>query len=659
MPENEARAQASLDTQCAMSLADVVLELAPTPIISSMMGCLTIVFQAVEKTKVNRMQWELLRGRCVMVTRLAGAQVTNHGGAAYPGLQNSAKILRETITNIGHRAAYYNNMHEIFALFQYQSISEEIRSHFAQLDVCLRLFSYASDVAQMQWIGEFSAIQRAELCELEGKKKLVVGHSGNLDVTGKTNEQVEEMASQMDESLQKVLEDSFEAPQIQGATTLATFANEQKIVENFLSLTGLQLPPQIILGRQCILEANAPIRAGTTCDIYTAAFLGGEKVAKKMFRIGMSEKAHMRKYAERFLDNAKLWATFRSDYILPFYGVGTEGLEGDGHFQLYMVSPLMKNFDAGTYLKEYKSNPDIKQQIMRIITDTARGLQYLHKREPPVIHSNIRGDNILITDSGRAILGGFTYAQTLQNSSDEGVDTLPAIVTTVTNDSHRWMAPEMFESDLPVLQLPSDIWGWAMATLEVISGLPPYFQCKQPHTLVHRIGSGKRPLRQDHVDFNEYALQPNSLWELLEKCWAFEPSDRPTIDDVVTDLERMVAMPVTEHEDTLENLSDVPDIPEVFVVNDRTSPGEQEAEAHVAKQMLAHVTEAVALSMLQPLASRWSSDPTESSNSVTGVSVSRVSERVRQQMFGLGGPGSIASTEVTYVTAPEPSPTQT
>ena len=79
---------------------------------------------------------------------------------------------------------------------------------------------------------------------------------------------------------------------------MATYANEQKIVKNFLSLTGLHLPPQIVLGRHCILEANVPIRTGTTCDVYAAALSSGKKVMKKVFRIGMSEKEHMQKYAE-------------------------------------------------------------------------------------------------------------------------------------------------------------------------------------------------------------------------------------------------------------------------------------------------------------------------------------------------------------------------
>ena len=62
----------------------------------------------------------------------------------------------------------------------------------------------------MQWIGEFSAVQRTELRELEEMKKLMISLNGNLDVIGKTNEQVRVMVSQMDEKLQKVLEDKSE-----------------------------------------------------------------------------------------------------------------------------------------------------------------------------------------------------------------------------------------------------------------------------------------------------------------------------------------------------------------------------------------------------------------------------------------------------------------
>ncbi|KAF8601635.1 kinase-like protein [Ceratobasidium sp. AG-I] len=501
VPDNEVRAQASLSTQCAMSFAAVVQELAPIPGIGSLVGCLTLVFQAVEKARVNKEQWELLRGRCVMVTRIAGAQVINYGGTGYPSLENSVGLLEETITDIGQRAAYYNDMHEIFALFQYRNISEEIRGHFVQLDVCLRMFSYAADVTQMQWIGEFSAVQRTELHELEEMKKLIIGLNGNVDAIGKTNEQVRDMVSQVDEKLQKVLEDKSEILQSQGTTTMATYADAEKIVKT----------------------------------------IRGEKVAKKVFRVGTSDEEHVRKYAERFLRDAKLWWTLRSDYTLPFYGIGMEAYaEAEAnHFQLYMVSPLMKNYDAVTYLKQYRTNAGINRNIMRIITDATRGLQYLHNREPPVVHSGMRGSNILVTDSGGGILGGFGLTKALRSRVENKGEKIPPAVLTGKTESQRWMAPELFECDLPELRTSCDIWGWAMATLELVSGKVPYFNYKKPHLLAFVIAKGDIPNRKDYVEFDKYALRPDELWTLLEKCWTVEPTDRPTIDDVLVELERI------------------------------------------------------------------------------------------------------------------------
>ncbi|KAG8723283.1 hypothetical protein FRC09_003937 [Ceratobasidium sp. 395] len=535
-PENELRASMALSTQCALSLATVAAELAPIPCIGVLIGCLTMVFQAVEKARVNKEQWKLLQGRCVMVSRIAGAQVTNYGGEHYNGLQHASEILHDAITHIGERAHYWNQMHELVAFVQFEGISEEIRAHFSTLDSCLNLFSYATDVAQMQWVGEFDAVQRRELAQLKQMRTLMGGMDLKLD-SANTQDTIVKVTSETLTLLQNIMDEKVAILQNQATTPVAAYADAQQIVQTIRTVTNMQLPTHLLVGRQCILDANVPIKTGVTCDVYIASFLTNEKVAKKVFRIGMSEKQHVERYAHDFLRDAELWATFRSDYTLPFYGIGMEAFEGDRHFQLYMVSPLMKNFDAVTYLKQHKKNPGMKEGIMRIITDAAKGLQYLHNRDPPVVHCGMRGDNILITDSGGGVLGGFGLTKALQNST--GNEKIPPAVMTGKTESQRWMAPEMFAEDSPVLQTPSDVWGWAMAALELISGVPPYYHNKQPHTVMLEIRMNRRPQRAKHADFEKYALKPDEMWLLLEKCWAIEPEDRPTMDEVVRILRKM------------------------------------------------------------------------------------------------------------------------
>lgn len=51
------------------------------------------------------------------------------------------------------------------------------------------------------------------------------------------------------------------------------------------------------------------------------------------------------------------------------------------------------------------------------------------------------------------------------------------------------------------------------------------------------------PGREHHPKFEECAYRPEEMWELLQKCWAMEPADRLTMDEVVTRLEQIAEMP--------------------------------------------------------------------------------------------------------------------
>ncbi|KAG9087329.1 hypothetical protein FRC06_002596 [Ceratobasidium sp. 370] len=235
--------------------------------------------------------------------------------------------------------------------------------------------------------------------------------------------------------LRQTLTDKSTILQHPADTTPDIYAETEEIVRIIREATGMELPPELLVGRQCITEGKRPLKMGTTCDVFLASFLGGVKVAKKwnLFAFMVAYKHG----SQRFLRDAKLWSTFRSDYTLPFHGIGMEAL-GDGGFQLYMVSPLMKNLDAVTYLKQHRSDPSIKSDILRIITDAARGLQYLHDKDPPVVHSGMQGGNVLVTDSGGGVLGGFGLTKALQKKVPG--EKLPTAVMTGLTEAQRYMA---------------------------------------------------------------------------------------------------------------------------------------------------------------------------------------------------------------------------
>ncbi|KAF8754493.1 kinase-like protein [Rhizoctonia solani] len=533
-PENEHRALASLGIQCALSLAEVTAELAPVPYIGPLVKCLTAVFQAVEKSRV-----------------------TNNGHQYYPRINEGAHMLEETLNKIQKRAQHYNEMNDFSTFLKSKLISDEIEGLFSELDTCLQMFSYATDVAQAQWVSEFRSVQQQEARDIQKLKGELTKFNVNLEEMSHKEDQILENTGMIFGVLQQLLNDKTLVLEAQSKTTVDDYADAQQIVRTILSVTKLQLPPKLLLGRQCILDAKVPIKTGITCDIYTASFLGGERVAKKVFRLGMAERELVEHYSRRFMRIASLWYDFRSDYTLPFYGIGMEAFEGTEHFQLYMVSPLMKNFDAVYDIseevqeecggeEEHTAHSHRRSARTAVpAQQTSSGCSFWDEGRQYINHRQWRGHAWrLWVDQGKDLNRQFVGLwltndkQALENVENSG---LPGTVMTGKTEAQRWMAPELFAEE-PVLETPCDVWGWAMATLEIVSGSVPYYKHKQAITVMSKVMQGP-PTRADHLEFNTYAYRPTEMWGLLEKCWKQNPEDRLSMDEVVIELKKIAKMP--------------------------------------------------------------------------------------------------------------------
>ena len=97
----------------------------------------------------------------------------------------------------------------------------------------------------------------------------------------------------------------------------------------------------------------------------------------------------------------------------------------------------------------------------------------------------------------------------------------------------RWMSPELiypehFGFEKSRLTKSSDCYALAMVIYETISGKVPFHGCTDLIVSLKVVG-GERPRRR--VKFKE------SLWKMLERCWAPHPNERPSIGDVLHCLE--------------------------------------------------------------------------------------------------------------------------
>ena len=109
-----------------------------------------------------------------------------------------------------------------------------------------------------------------------------------------------------------------------------------------------------------------------------------------------------------------------------------------------------------------------------------KGLAYLHSRNPPVIHRDLKCDNVFISsttgcvkigDLGLATFKTQTFAKSMRGTME-------------------FMAPEVFDEQYDEL---IDIYSFGLCMLEMITGEYPYIECKGLTAVMKRVTAGLKP----------------------------------------------------------------------------------------------------------------------------------------------------------------------
>ncbi|EIW80808.1 kinase-like protein, partial [Coniophora puteana RWD-64-598 SS2] len=125
-----------------------------------------------------------------------------------------------------------------------------------------------------------------------------------------------------------------------------------------------------------------------------------------------------------------VWSHLCHPNILPFNGVLQQ------EKILCIVSPYLKYGNVRGYLS---NNPGADRTLLAL--DVAQALEFLHGWEPPIVHTDVKGYNILVSDSERACLIDFGFATAKDTI-------LPHVTSTMESTrSAPWTAPEILEGD--------------------------------------------------------------------------------------------------------------------------------------------------------------------------------------------------------------------
>lgn len=203
--------------------------------------------------------------------------------------------------------------------------------------------------------------------------------------------------------------------------------------------------------------------------------------------------------------------------------------EDSTHVPCMLVSELCENGDLFDYIRNVPC-PTLKR-LLSLMLDIARGLEYLHTRKPSIIHRDCKSSNILINRSGVAKVGDFGLAR-VKNSTRSMIRSLVGTV--------NWQAPELWHPT-PRYDYKVDVFSAGMVYWEMMSGWigeKKYpWEGHNEHYIYDAVGTKHR--RPPVTGMRKHwGSEPVNL---MERMWHQDPAERPTMTDVVHDLESILA----------------------------------------------------------------------------------------------------------------------
>ncbi|MCK9303405.1 MAG: serine/threonine-protein kinase [Bacteroidales bacterium] len=175
----------------------------------------------------------------------------------------------------------------------------------------------------------------------------------------------------------------------------------------------------------------------------------------------------------------------------------------------FLVLPFCEN---GSALKLIGNNPT-EEEVVRFLHDVSAGLAYLHKQNPPIIHQDIKPDNILIDINGDYKLTDFGISTRIRSTLRRSVGNAHSAGTMA------YMAPERFgEHNQPVKA--SDIWSLGATVYEIMCEDAPFGEL------------GGVSLKSGAEIPEVKGNYSPELKQLVENCLAKDPWNRPTAEEI-------------------------------------------------------------------------------------------------------------------------------
>ncbi|XP_045434714.1 serine/threonine-protein kinase WNK2 isoform X5 [Pipistrellus kuhlii] len=213
---------------------------------------------------------------------------------------------------------------------------------------------------------------------------------------------------------------------------------------------------------------------------------------------------------QRFKEEAEMLKGLQHPNIVRFYDFWESSAKGKRC--IVLVTELMTSGTLKTYLKRFKvMKPKVLRSWCRQIL---KGLLFLHTRTPPIIHRDLKCDNIFITGpTGSVKIGDLGLATLKRASFAKSVIGTP-----------EFMAPEMYEEHYDE---SVDVYAFGMCMLEMATSEYPYSECQNAAQIYRKVTCGIKPASFEKV-------QDPEIKEIIGECICKNKEERYEIKDLLS-----------------------------------------------------------------------------------------------------------------------------
>jgi serine/threonine protein kinase len=203
----------------------------------------------------------------------------------------------------------------------------------------------------------------------------------------------------------------------------------------------------------------------------------------------------------------------------------------EGHIPVTMSNPetlvteFVPNGSLADHLPSAKTSAESvitgETRIAMIVTGIVLGMRYLHSRG--IIHRDLTPSNIFVDWDCIVRIGDLSHSVIAGETEGEAAPNQRTLFDAF------YAAPESFDNS-PTLE--SDVFSFGVILCELLSGEAGFSRCLTPPEMMKLVVLA-------HARPSIPSFVCSEVKELIVDCWANEPTERPSFQDILFRLDRM------------------------------------------------------------------------------------------------------------------------